>query len=166
VGYPTPQEWPTEVPETPLRLSIKTAIAKQKGQRQRLLLCDFDIIPPRGGHPYHNRYAASLGIGEILLTLAPAMIPPPGVPRSISYDALQTFAGGLVLIEAKTGHREFPWHNEKADRARREQFYSQQIIANMCGFSYLVAVDNPVGAKSIATHIPGHVIEYVPFGGH
>jgi hypothetical protein len=115
----------------------------------------------RGGNSFHNKYAASLGEGEWTLTLPTGLTTAEGY-SSVGYDGLISFD---VLFEAKTGHQLFPWSNGWAVGDREQQFAKQESVANYCGFNYLIAVDNALGALALKTAFPDKPIFEVPFGG-
>jgi uncharacterized protein RhaS with RHS repeats len=112
-----------------------------------------------GGHPVHDAYAATLGVGEWI-------IEPPkesGLPRA-RYDS-----GDLVtrkMYEAKTGYKWMNtnlWFVAPAAVALNAQFTHQATVAIICGFSYEVAVNNQAGANGIKAHtVPGITVNYRP----
>ena len=166
-----PRSWPTWTESNELARAIERLRERLRGQhqyslqgllsRQRQALCKVDKVGRRGGDTFHNRYAKSLGPGEWKVSLPLGKITSDGYTHA-QYDGMVSL---FTLFEAKTQHQDFPYGNAKAVRDRAMQFAQQESVAKYCGFEYLIAVNNPEGARALRREIPEAPIFYIPFGG-
>jgi hypothetical protein len=93
----------------------------------------------------------TLGSGEWKL------VTPDG--HNARYDSMHVSGpGSKTMIEAKIRHEfmedtssfSFIQHYPKL----LKQFTQQQKVANMCGYSYIIAVDNPSGTEALKNVFP------------
>ena len=107
--------------------------------------------PHTGGNDWHDKYAASLGHGEWALSVNGNCHLYKG-KNPVTFDA----QAGAFLVEAKTGHRTHGLNANERDRLK-----AQKEITEFCKIPFVVAVDNPVGAKNISSQNLGVGVLYV-----
>ena len=157
-----PERWPTVVQSNEVGRTIdRVRQLQQRANRRLLNFCTINPAGRRGGHSFHNKYAASLGVGEWTLTLPAGQTTADG--HSVAgYDGS---AGLFTLFEAKTGHQKFPWSNGRAFGDREQQFAKQLSVALYCGYDYFIAVDNLEGTNALKGAFPTMPIFHIPIGG-
>lgn len=115
---------------------------------------------PRGGDPFHNAYAASLGLVEVRVDIndTPPCPPFTGGKRSKQFDG--SVGPPIVLIDVKTrmGGLRFP-------RVHSDVYHSK-AVADYCGAGFLIAIENKESAEVWRENFPDNInISHVPWGG-